>query len=90
VSDHELGRTGLSDEEQFQCARSEGRVLLTCNIADFVILASPGMSAGESFRGRVSREQLPFREFLRRAARFLQECSQEDVVGTIVWPNAFR
>lgn len=73
VSVHDLGRTGLSDEEQFQFARAEGRALLTCNIADYVCLASGLMRAGEPFPGLVLSEQLPFREFLRRTARLMQE-----------------
>jgi len=89
VSVHDLGRTGLSDVEQFQFARSEGRVLLTCNIGDFVQLATILMRSGEPFPGLVTSEQLPFREFLRRTSRLMQERSQEDVANTIVWLSAF-
>ena len=35
ISVHELGRTGLSDQEQLVFAVQEGRALLTHNIADF-------------------------------------------------------
>jgi predicted nuclease of predicted toxin-antitoxin system len=38
ISVHELGRRGLSDEDQLVLASSEGRVLVTYNRADFQVL----------------------------------------------------
>jgi hypothetical protein len=85
-----LGRTGLSDEKQFQFAKAQGRALLTCNISDSVSLANGCMRSGEAFAGVVLSEQLPFREFLRRTARLMQERRQEYLVNSILWLNEFK
>ena len=90
MSVHDLGRTGLTDEEQFEFARLERRVLLTCNVGDYVRLGTRLIHARQSFPGLIVSEQLPFREFLRRTSRLMQERSQEELANNILWLSSFR
>lgn len=46
VSVHEIHRRGLSDEEQFEFATAEGRIVVTRNRADFLRLVMAAFQAG--------------------------------------------
>ncbi|MGH7321549.1 MAG: DUF5615 family PIN-like protein [Candidatus Rokuibacteriota bacterium] len=48
---HEVGRAGRSDLEQLQYAASEGRCLVTRNIADFIELVRQLINRQESHGG---------------------------------------
>lgn len=47
----EVGRRGLSDEEQLIFAVSQGRVLFSCNRGDFARIHARWMRTGRSHRG---------------------------------------
>ena len=51
VSVHELGGTGLTDEEQLSFASAEGRVLVTYNRSDFQALDAEWRLQGRSHAG---------------------------------------
>jgi hypothetical protein len=51
LSVHECDRRGLSDEDQFRFAASEGRVLATRNRDDFIRLVRTAYAAGEPCAG---------------------------------------
>lgn len=46
-----LGLGGISDPEVFQCARDEGRILLTRNYRDFAPLVERSAKTGMDFPG---------------------------------------
>ena len=48
---HDLGRTGLSDEQQFEYAILGGRVLVTRNRDDHIDIARHYFSIGRTFPG---------------------------------------
>jgi predicted nuclease of predicted toxin-antitoxin system len=51
VSVHEVGRRGYSDDEQLRFAAREGRMLLTRNGDDFLMLSVEFYRAGEPYPG---------------------------------------
>lgn len=51
VSVHEIGRRGLPDEEQFEFAISEGRIVVTRNRDDFAALVAAAFAAGKHAPG---------------------------------------
>lgn len=51
LSVHEIGRTGLTDQEQLEYASSEGRCFVTRNRNDYIILTRQFFSNGSSHKG---------------------------------------
>jgi predicted nuclease of predicted toxin-antitoxin system len=51
VSVHELGRCGLSDDEQFEYAVAEKRIVVTRNRDDFIVLVASAFAAGKQAPG---------------------------------------
>jgi len=51
LSVHEIGRTGLTDQEQLEYAASEGRCFVTRNRNDYIILARQFFSSNMSHKG---------------------------------------
>lgn len=51
VSVHELGRRGYTDREQLAFAAAEGRIFLTRNRDDFIVLTVEAFHTGEPHAG---------------------------------------
>jgi len=66
VSSPEVGRLGESDESQLTYAASEGRVLVTFNVAHFAALHAAWMREGQHHAGIVVSSQRPIGDLLRR------------------------
>ena len=66
LSTPQAGRLAESDESQLHFAASEGRVLVTFNVAHFVQLHSAWLSANEHHAGIVVSSQRPVGDTLRR------------------------
>ncbi len=83
VSVHELGRTGLSDEEQMAFAVSQGRAILTHNIGDFVSIAKRYFTGGVKFYGVIAAPHLEKGELLRRVLTLLGSVSIKEMTNTV-------
>ena len=66
VSTPEVGRLGESDESQLTYAASEGRVLVTFNVAHFAALHAAWMTEGHHHAGIAVSTQRPIGDLLRR------------------------
>lgn len=53
VSAHEAGNPQLADHAQLRYATSQGRVIVTCDVADFVALATELIAANADHAGIV-------------------------------------
>jgi len=51
VSVHEIGRTGLTDQEQLEYAASDGRCFVTRNRNDYIILTRQFFASNISHKG---------------------------------------
>ncbi len=90
VSAHDVGRTGVSDEEQFVYAVSENRAIVTFNTVHFVSMANDALSVGRHFPGVIVSNQLPFKEMIRRVLRLLNRRQAEDILNSIIWLSDYR
>lgn len=66
ISTPEAGRRGESDEAQLVYAASEGRVLVTFNVAHFAALHAAWIGEGRRHAGIVVSSQRPIGDLLRR------------------------
>ena len=53
ISAHEAGNTQLADPAQLRYATSQGRAIVTCDVADFVVLATELIAANAEHAGIV-------------------------------------
>lgn len=83
VSVSELGRKGLSDEEQLAYAVSEGRAIITHNIQDFAPLAEIYFQHNRSHAGIVVARQFEKGELLRRTLTLLETLTPETAANTL-------
>lgn len=83
----EVDRGGKSDPEQLAYATSQKRAILTHNIRHFILLNKQYHDEGKEHFGVVLSDQVPLRELLRRALRFLSHHTAEDVKNNALWLN---
>jgi len=76
VSAQELGRKGLSDEEQLKFAGRDNRTFFTYNVKDFVELHRRYIIEGKEHLSK----QLPIGEALKRLLSLISTLSAEDMV----------
>ena len=81
----EAGRKGLTDAEQLSYARSEGRVLLTHNAADFARLHLTFVGTGKKHGGIILAKQLPIGVVVRAMLNLLSGSRAEDLRNRLVW-----
>ena len=67
----DAGRTGKSDAEQLAYAVSQQRAILTHNVRHFTLLNQNYQKEGRQHFGILFSAQVPLRDLLRRALRFL-------------------
>jgi hypothetical protein len=66
LSTPQAGRLGESDESQLTFAATEGRVLVTFNVAHFSQLHSTWLAAGKHHAGIIVSSQRPIGDTVRR------------------------
>lgn len=93
VAVQEIGRMNVPDEELLNYAALEGRVLLSCNIKDFVRIAADWYGSGREHAGIVISEQFSgnrFGEILRRVLSLLNSVDAEEIRNTVRFLQEFR
>ncbi len=83
----EAGRTGKSDAEQLAYAVSRQRAIITHNIRHFRVLNQNYHEEGKRHFGILLSAQVPLRDLLRRALRFLGHHTADDVKNNVLWLN---
>lgn len=79
VSTPEVGRRGESDEEQLAWAASEGRTLVTFNVAHFATLHAVWLQRGRHHAGIVVSSQRPMGDLLRRLTALARVLTDDDL-----------
>jgi hypothetical protein len=90
VSAHEVGRWGLSDEEQLAYAATEGRALFTYNTPDYLRLHLAWLQRGQEHYGIIVSDQLPIGETVRRLLNLLNRVTADEMRDQIRWLQAFQ
>jgi hypothetical protein len=87
----EAGMGEQSDEDHLQLAASEGRVLYTCNIADFCRLHSVWLQGARSHAGLIlcQQQQYSVGEQLRRLMRLIGTKSAEEMINQVEFLSAW-
>lgn len=86
----EAGRQGEGDRAQLEFATAKGRILLTRNIRDFLLLDRAFREEKMAHSGILLSDQLPFRELLRRTLNFLSRVEGREVGNRVIWLHTFR
>jgi len=73
------GQLGKSDEDQFACAVSQRKTLLTHNRHDFETLAFEYASAGKTNYGVILAVRYPPYEIVRRLMRILNHVTADEM-----------
>lgn len=79
VNAKETGRKGFSDKDQLSFAVSQGRAVVSFNIADYEKLAVDYFNSNMEHFGIIVSPQRSLRETLRRLRRLLENNSPEDI-----------
>jgi uncharacterized protein with PIN domain len=69
----EKSRTGLSDNAQLLYAHSEGRILISFNIKDYIKLHKKFIKEGKQHSGIILSKQVPIGEFIKKLAQQLHQ-----------------
>jgi predicted nuclease of predicted toxin-antitoxin system len=83
VSVSELGRRGLSDEEQLIFAAAEERAIITHNIQDFAPLAELYFERNLPYAGIIVARQFEKGELLRRVLHLFNALTADDLSNTL-------
>jgi predicted nuclease of predicted toxin-antitoxin system len=78
-----LGRT---DEQQLEYAASQGRCLVTFNVADFVVLAREWTTAGKAHAGILVTKQVGLKalgQLLKRLLAFLNTTTADEMADVL-------
>ena len=90
MSTQEAGHRGATDREQLLFATREGRVILTFNVKDYVVLAQECTETACPHSGIIVSDHLPFRELLKRTLVFLQRHTHQDAANTLFWLQDYK
>lgn len=90
VSAHELGRWGLTDEEQLAYAASQGRALFTYNAGDYLQIHLDWLRRGRTHCGIIVSDQLAVGETVRRLLNLLNQVSADEMHNQVLWLQAFK
>jgi hypothetical protein len=90
ISAHEVGRWGLSDEEQLTNAAAEGRVLFTYNASDYLQVHRNWLGRGQEHSGIIVSDQLPIGETIRRLLNLLNQVTADEMRNQIRWLQTFK
>jgi Domain of unknown function (DUF5615) len=90
ISAHEIGRWGLSDEEQLTYAVAEGRAIFSYNTPDYLKLHLDWLRQGKEHHGIIVSDQLPIGETVRRLLNLLNRVTADEIRNQIRWLQAFK
>lgn len=90
VSAHELGRWGLTDEEQLAFAVSEKRALFTYNSPDYIRIHLDWLRANRQHYGVIVSDQIPIGETIRRLLNLLNRVTADEMINQLFWLQAFK
>lgn len=85
VSTSEVQNLGLSDQEQIEYARADGRTLVTHNRDDFLLIASEYAIRGTNQCGILYIPQVAYGPLLQRTLQFLAKTSESVVQDVFLW-----
>ena len=85
ISAGEAGNLGLSDRDQLDYARTQGRTFLTHNRDDFLQIATEYAVKQIAYPGILYVPQVPYAQLLHRVLRFLSEASEETARDVFTW-----
>lgn len=83
LSVHDIGRKGLTDEEQIEFAAANGRTIFTYNVRDFIRLHRQFINQGHGHQGIIVSKQLPIGETLRGLLNLMDALSAEDMANRL-------
>ena len=89
LSTRDANNQGRSDYEQLEFAASQGRVILTFNIKDFLRLSHEYVVSGKHHSGIIVSNHLHFRELLRRTLTFINQV-KEDLTDKLFWLQNYK
>jgi hypothetical protein len=90
ISAHEIGRWGLTDEEQLILATAEQRALFTFNTPDYLRLHLDWQQHGKEHYGIIVSDQLSIGETVRRLLNLLNRVTADEMRNDIRWLQAFK
>ncbi len=86
----EAGNLGRSDEDQLRYATAQGRVLVTFDRRDFLILASQWATLHRRHTGLILSKQCPVPELVRYLLRCHTRHQQDDLTDHILWLQNYK
>jgi len=90
VSAHEVGRFGVSDQEQLVYAASQERALFTYNARDYLLLHLDWLQSGKEHYGIIVSDQVPIGETVRRLLNLLNRVTADEMRNQIRWLQSFK
>ena len=81
----EAGNVGLSDREQFDFARGQGRAFLTHNRDDFLQIAREYAINQTAHYGILYVPQAPYSQLLQRVLHSLAGATEDVIRDTFIW-----
>jgi predicted nuclease of predicted toxin-antitoxin system len=91
VSAHEAGRAGIDDRSQLAHAAQEGRAMVTCDVSDFLVLATEAIAANAEHAGIILvPPRLPARALSEIAAALQAIAARypEGIAGLVLYAQA--
>jgi uncharacterized protein with PIN domain len=78
-------KSGATDLEQLEFAHSQGRVLLTHNVADFAKIHADYVRKGREHSGILLAQQRPIGLLVTALLKFLASPKAKDMKNRVVW-----
>jgi|CXWL01.1.fsa_nt_gi predicted nuclease of predicted toxin-antitoxin system len=86
----EAGNLGMDDEDQLRYATAQGRVLVTFDRRDFLMLARQWASTNQSHAGLILSTQCPIPELLRNLLRCHTRHQHDNLTDHILWLQNYK
>jgi predicted nuclease of predicted toxin-antitoxin system len=90
TSSQEAVLLSKEDRDQFAYAAAEQRVMVTCDVADYMHLHEQYVTANQEHWGLVLSTDLPTNILLRRLLRLVSEVSAPELKNQVRWLNDFK
>lgn len=86
----EAGNNACTDRSQLEFAASRNRVLVTCNVRDFVRLHTQVVSSGAVHHGIIVARHTPAGETIRRLAKLLSVRTSQDMINQLEFLSSWK